>query len=73
MSRTLDALSNDTIDVVFDNWVSRSAVTVESDRAVLSRIMPIVTSAVRIVVLYIDVEHGLVQSASRTSLVSFTR
>ena len=51
MSRTLDALSN--------NWVSRSAVTVESDRAVLSRIMLIVTSAVRIIILYIDVEHGL--------------
>ena len=59
MSRALDALNNDTTDVVIDNWVSRSAVTVESDRAVLSRIMPIVTSAVRIVILYTDVEHGL--------------
>ena len=37
----LDALINDTIDVVFDNWVSRFAVTVEGDRAVLL----IVTSA----------------------------
>ena len=32
----------------------------ESDRAVLSRIMPIVTSAVRTFILYIDVEHSLV-------------
>ena len=32
-SKTFDALNNDTIDVVFVNWVSRSAVTVESDRA----------------------------------------
>ena len=31
-TKTLDAFSNDTIDVVFDNWVSRSAVTVEGDR-----------------------------------------
>ena len=41
-----DAFSNDTLDVVFDNWVSKSAVTVEGDQAVLSRIMQIVTSAV---------------------------
>ena len=29
MSRTLGALSNDTIDAIFDNWVSRSAATGE--------------------------------------------
>ena len=33
--KTFDALNNDTTDVVFVNWVSRSAITVESDRAVL--------------------------------------
>ena len=32
MSKTLDALNDDTIDAVFDNWVSMSAVTVEGDR-----------------------------------------
>ena len=65
ISRTLDALGNDTIDVVFDTWVSRSAATVAGDRAALSRIMPIVASTVRIVVLYIDVEHGLVHQLSQ--------
>ena len=47
MSRTFHTLGNDTVDVFFDNLYSRSTVTVESDRAVLSGIMQIVTSAVR--------------------------
>ena len=47
MSRTFDTLGNDTVEVVFDN-LGFQAVTVEGDRAVLSGIMQIVTSAVRI-------------------------
>ena len=36
-----------TVDVAFDDLDSRRAVLVESDRAVLSRIMQIVTLALR--------------------------
>ena len=48
MSKTFITLGNDNVDFFFDQWVSRRTVTVGSDRAVLSRIMQIVTSAVRI-------------------------
>ena len=48
MSKTFNTLGNDTVDVFFDHLNSRRTVTVGSDQAVLSRIMQIVTSAVRI-------------------------
>ena len=35
MSRTLDALDNDTVNVVLTTWVFKHAATVEGDRAVL--------------------------------------
>ena len=69
MSRTLDALSNDTIDFVFDNWVSRSAVTVASDQAV-----PIVTSQSEL--LFCTLMSNMVLCinwVSLASLVSFTK
>ena len=45
--QTIDTLGNGTADVAFDDLDSRRAVLVESDRAVFSRIMQIVTSALR--------------------------
>ena len=44
---SFDTLGNDTVDVFFDNLISRRPITVGSDRAVPSGIMQIVTSAVR--------------------------
>ena len=46
--QTINTLGNDTVDVAFDDLDSRRAVLVENDRAVLSRIMQIVTSALRV-------------------------
>ena len=48
MSRTFDTLSNDTVEVVFDNLGFLHTATVKGDRAVFLRLMQIVTSAVRI-------------------------
>ena len=46
-AQTIDTRGNDTVDVAFDDLDSRRAVPAESDRAVLSRIVQIVTSALR--------------------------
>ena len=45
----IDTLGSNTEELFFNNMSSKSTVTVGGDRAVLSRIMQIVTSAVRII------------------------
>ena len=60
MSRTFNTLGNDTADVFFNHLDFRRTITVAGDRAVLSRIMQIVTSAVRVICACIvsRVSHG---------------